>query len=147
MSKEIFRHRWLACYENEQGIPYLWMPSGVLAVPITSEREIVFITELSPAYGERVLFLPGGGIEPGEDPAESANRELQEEAGFKAGRLERLGRLHPLVKYLQAHLTVFLARDLEISKLTGDERWEVGVERIPLAALFMAQKFLMNETL
>ncbi len=82
--------------------------------------------------GEMILFLPSGKLEPGEETAVSANRELQEEIGFAAGRLDRLAELHPWVKYLTATLTVYLARDLTPSRLQGDEPYEIVPEYVSL---------------
>ena len=59
--------------------------------------------------------------------------ELQEEIGYRAGRLDYLGELWPWAKYLAVRS--FLARELTPSKLMGDEGYEVGVEQLPLAEL------------
>ena len=58
------------------------------------------------------LELPSGQIEEGESPKESAFRELEEETGYRAGKLETIGFFHPLSRSTQkAHL--FLAKDLK----------------------------------
>lgn len=51
--------------------------------------------EPSPVFGERVLLLPGGMEEPEETHEETANRELQEEVGLRAERLDYPGELRP----------------------------------------------------
>jgi ADP-ribose diphosphatase len=81
-----------------------------------------------------VLILPGGTVEPGEPPAETAGRELQEEIGYRAGSLHFLGELRPYSKYLTVCSFVYLACDLTASWLEGDEAYEIGVEPVPLAA-------------
>jgi hypothetical protein len=93
-----------------------------------------------------------------------ANRELQEEVGYRADRLDFLGELRPWSKYLAVRTRVYLARDLRESALPGDEAYEIGVERVPLAAfealvdqgrlrdaraiaaLHLARRFLEDET-
>ena len=88
-------------------------------------------------------------------------RELQEEIGFRAGRLDFLGELRPYSKYLAARTFVYLARDMTPHKLEGDEDHDIGVHLTPLseferliaasrlldarviAALYLAQDFLM----
>ncbi len=104
-----------------------------LIVPFTAEGEVLLSLEPSAAFDEPTLILPGGIVEAGEPPAEAANRELQEEIGYKAGRLDFLGELRPFSKYLAVRSFVYLARDLIPSKLAGDEDYEVGIERVALS--------------
>lgn len=59
------------------------------------------------------LEFPGGVTDRGEEPRESAYRELQEETGFKAGKLTHLGTVNPNPALFQNHLHVYLAQDLE----------------------------------
>ncbi len=138
---------------------------GALCVPITDTGMVIFIAEPAPAYGEHVLTLPGGGIEPEEVPVEAANRELQEEIGYKALKIDVLGTLRPWEKYLKAEVHVFLVRHLVASKLHGDEIYEITTQLVPIndferlirdgqlhdssviAALYMARDFLMREML
>jgi 8-oxo-dGTP pyrophosphatase MutT (NUDIX family) len=64
----------------------------------------------------------------------TAARELQEEVGYRAGRLEFVGELRPFSKYLTTRSFVYLARDLVPSAIADrDENYEIGVERVPLA--------------
>src|SRR5436309_2937554 len=76
---------------------------------------------------------------------ETANHELQEEAGYAAGRLDFLGELRPFSKYLTARSFVYLARALTPSHLQGDETYSIGVEQVPLGefeALIAAGRLL-----
>ena len=107
----------------------------VLVVPLTDAGEVLLATEPSPAFGITVRILPGGQVEPGLTLAEVANKELQEEIGCRAGRLDSLGELWPWAKYLAVRSHLFLARDLAPSKLAGDEGYVIGVEAMPLAEL------------
>jgi ADP-ribose diphosphatase len=107
----------------------------VLVVALTDDGDVLLAVEPSPAFGTAVRILPGGQVEPELSLADSANKELQEELGFRAGRLDVLGELWPWAKYLAVRSHVFLARELTPSKLMGDEGYEVGVEQLPLAEL------------
>lgn len=164
MTETYFQNRWYRIYQSETvDTSVIAIRDAVMIVPVFDDGRVLMTVEYSPAFNERVLILSSGGIEAGEDPAESANRELQEETGFKAGRLDYLGRLCPFIKYLNQHLTIFLARDLQPSKLQGDEDYEIGLEYTALddferliaegrvkdcgviAALYMARAFLERE--
>jgi hypothetical protein len=52
--------------------------------------------------------------------------------GLHAGRLDYLGALRPFSKYFRQTSYVYLARDLAPIRLQGDEKHEIGVERVPL---------------
>lgn len=142
---------------------YIRTPDGTMCVPLTDSGMVIFIVEPSEAFGQDVLLLPGGGIDPGESYDECANRELQEEIGYKSQRLDYLGELHPWEKYLTLRAQIFLARDLVPSRLHGDEIYSISTYLAPLddfermiadgrlrdstviAALYMARQFLENE--
>ncbi len=134
-----------------------------LIVPLTAERRVLLTVEPSPALGREVLILPGGEVSSGELSLQTANRELQEEIGYRAGRLDFLATLHPWSKYLTTACHIYLARDLTASRLTGDEDYTIGVEAHPLdrfeqliaggrltdarviAALYLARRYLQWE--
>src|SRR3989344_4731356 len=62
-----------------------------LIVPVTSDGKVILIREYFYAIDERQISLPKGRIEDGMDALTTANKELQEEAGYKAGKLEKIG--------------------------------------------------------
>lgn len=132
MAKLLYPNRWLSLYEGVGG-PYIATGSAVMCVPVTPEGSVQFIVEPNAYDGTLALYLPAGKIEPGEDLAVCANRELQEEAGVKAGRLDVLATIDPWFKYLDSRLTLFLARDLTPSRLQGDEGYVIATETHPLS--------------
>jgi 8-oxo-dGTP pyrophosphatase MutT (NUDIX family) len=116
---------------DSDGAGFVHCGDGVLVVPLTGDGEVLMAVERSPAFDREVLLLVGGEVEEGEPLAETANRELQEELGWRAERLDWLGELHPW-KYLTTRQFVFLARDLVPNKLEGDEIHRVGTRKVPL---------------
>jgi ADP-ribose pyrophosphatase len=76
------------------------------------------------AIGREMIELPAGTLEVGEDPAACAARELAEETGYRAARLERILRLHPSPGILSEEMTVYRAYDLT----KGEPAREAGEE-------------------
>jgi ADP-ribose pyrophosphatase len=76
------------------------------------------------AVGREMIEIPAGTLEPGEEPAACAARELAEETGYRAGRLEPMLRLHPSPGIMTEEMTVYLASDL----VAGPPSPEAGEE-------------------
>ena len=64
-------------------------------VPITADRQVVLIRQFRHGAQRVTLEIPGGLVDPGEDPAEAALRECLEETGFRARHAEPLGVVNP----------------------------------------------------
>lgn len=125
--------RWFSLWADDDGVTYVHCDDGVVVVPLTADGCVLLAVERSPAFDRESLGLVGGEAEEGEPLAETANRELQEEIGWRAGRIDYLGELHPF-RYLDTRQHAFLARDLTPSKLEGDELYPVGIHKVPLAS-------------
>jgi ADP-ribose diphosphatase len=132
-TKLVCAHKWISLHENENGNGFIKMGDAVMTVPLFEDGTVLFVREYSVAYDEQVLYLPSGAVETDEPLEVTANREMQEEAGYKAARLDYLGELRPGIKYAQWRFLIFLAQDLSESRLEGDEPWEIEIERYPLA--------------
>ena len=83
-------------------------------VVIIAEHEGNFVLVRQWRHGEDNLTLefPGGVMDPGEQPAATALRELEEETGYKAGKLTFLGKVSSNTALFKNHFSVFLAEDL-----------------------------------
>ena len=66
-------------------------PGAVCMVPVTADGRLLLVTQYRHAAGRRLLELPAGTLEPGEEPLAAVARELQEEVGRHPGRIEALG--------------------------------------------------------
>ena len=64
---------------------------SVVMVPVDDDGGIWFVRQYRHAAGREILELPAGSLEPEEEPAVCAGRELREEIGMRAGRLDRIG--------------------------------------------------------
>ena len=130
-----------------------------LIVPITEDGQLIVIKEYFAAIDSYELGLPKGRIDSGSS-LEAANRELQEEIGYKANELIKLGTLIVSPGNTRHKTHIYLARKLVESKLPHDEEEEIEVMKIPfdsfeklidnkklnearfIAALYMAHNYL-----
>jgi ADP-ribose pyrophosphatase len=88
-------------------------PGASAVVPFASEREVLLIRQYRHAAGGSLLEVPAGKLEPGEPPERCAARELEEEAGQRAGRLVRLGCIWTTPGFTDERIHLFAAFDLE----------------------------------
>lgn len=107
-------------------------PGAAAIVAITDEREVLLVRQYRHALGRFLLEIPAGKLSPGEAPEACAARELEEEVGFRAGRLEPLGALVPAPGFADEVIHLYLARDLEASTQALDEDEVLSVERMHL---------------
>lgn len=105
---------------------------AVTILPIDSMGNIWFIRQYRHSIGQELLELPAGVIEAGEDPLAGAQRELREEIGMAAGKLEKIGGFFLAPGYSTEWMHVFLGTDLTPAPLPGDETEILQVEKIPL---------------
>ncbi|QDV84330.1 NUDIX hydrolase [Planctomycetes bacterium TBK1r] len=63
-------------------------PGAVVLLPILEDGRVVLIENTRPTVGETLLELPAGTRESGEEAVVTASRELIEETGYRAGKLE-----------------------------------------------------------
>ena len=87
-------------------------PGAVTVIAVTEDRRLVMIRNHRVAVGVRLLELCAGKLEPGEDPIESAGRELEEETGFSAASITSLGRFYTSPGFADELMHVFEATDL-----------------------------------
>lgn len=108
---------------------------AVMVVALKDPRTALLIEEYCGGTDDYQLSLPKGLVEPGEDVLDAANRELMEEAGYGAERLEYLTHLSLSPGYMSQRIAVVLARDLYEKRLSGDEPEPIRVDSVDLYAL------------
>jgi 8-oxo-dGTP pyrophosphatase MutT (NUDIX family) len=82
-------------------------------VPITADGHVVMIRQYRHGSQRVTLEIPGGLVDPGEDPAEAALRECLEETGYRARRAEPLGVVSPNPALFANRLYGYFATDVE----------------------------------
>lgn len=85
-------------------------PGAVALVPLTQDGQVLLVRQYRYAAGRELLEIPAGTLEPGEDPEACAIRELEEETGRKAGRLELLGSVYTSPGFCSERIHIYLAR-------------------------------------
>jgi ADP-ribose pyrophosphatase len=114
---------------------------SVVLVPLDSNGNLLFVRQYRHAAGTDLLELPAGTLEPGEDPAVCAAREIREETGFAAGKLEKIGEFYLAPGYSTEFMLVYLARDLTYDPLEADADEFLSLEKIPVTeAIQMAER-------
>ncbi|MBN2468061.1 MAG: NUDIX hydrolase [Deltaproteobacteria bacterium] len=111
-------------------------PDWVNIIPVTDDNQVVFVKQFRHGTKEVTLEIPGGVVERGDTPEESARRELLEETGYCAGSLKFLGAVdaNPAIFTNKCH--TYLATNLK--KINGgdfDETEDIKIEHIPLEAV------------
>jgi ADP-ribose pyrophosphatase len=102
-------------------------------VAVDEHETVLLVRQLRPAVGEVLLELPAGILDPGEDPITCARRELEEETGYTADRLEPLVRFYPSPGFCTEVLHIFVAQGLRECAGEPDEDEDLELVRMPLA--------------
>ncbi len=111
-------------------------PQGaVLVVPLLDRETVLLIREYAAGMDRYELALPKGHIEEGEDPLTAGNREIQEEIGYAANRLEQIASFTIAPGYLGHTTHIVLASDLYPHRIEGDEPEPIEVVPWKIAAL------------
>jgi ADP-ribose pyrophosphatase len=108
---------------------------GSTAVVAIHDGSIVLVRQHREPADRELIELPAGTLEDGEDPLESAQRELEEEVGLKGGRWRNLGTYFTSPGFLDEEMHLFLAEDLEQGEQDLDEDEDVELLRWPLEEL------------
>jgi len=120
----------------EIGFFLLETPDWVNVLPITADGQIVMVRQYRHGYRKVSLEIPGGLIDPGEDPATAAARELSEETGFEAERVEPLGVMNPNPSMMTNRCFAYLATGCRrAGELRMDPGEDIEVVTVPLGEL------------
>lgn len=88
-------------------------PGASAVVPILDDGRLVLVRQYRYPAKRTFVEVPAGKLDiPGEDPTEVARRELEEETGWSAGKLEAIGSLYAAIGYSNEVIHCFIATDL-----------------------------------
>jgi 8-oxo-dGTP pyrophosphatase MutT (NUDIX family) len=124
------------------------LPPSVCVLPLTDTGEVVMIRQYRHPLGETLLEIPGGFIDKGEDPSESARRELLEETGYAFDEIIHLGKIAANPGVLDNYTHLFLAKGgRRVQRQHLDANEDIEIVLVPLEQLVgMLQRGRTNGT-
>jgi len=114
---------------------------SVVLIPVDEEGNLLFVRQYRTAVGRDLLELPAGTRDENETFEGCAAREIREETGMEAGKLQKIGEFYLVPGYSTELMAAFLATELKENPLDADEDEFLDVEKIPLKqAMEMAER-------
>jgi len=106
---------------------YVVHGGAVLVVPVLADGRLLVERQFRYPLARVFLEFPAGKIDPGENPLDTARREMIEETGYAVARLTPLGVLHPVISYSTEEIRCYVGEDLRAvgAKLDHGEFLEV----------------------
>jgi ADP-ribose pyrophosphatase len=102
-------------------------PGGAVVVPIKDDGKIILVKQFRYPLQKTLLELPAGKLDKDEDPLKCATRELEEETGYKAKEIKKLGQIYTAPGYCTEILHIYSAKGL-IPGNHNREEGEQGME-------------------
>lgn len=96
-------------------------PGAVVILPLLDDGRLCFVRNYRVAVRDTLIELPAGTLEPNEDPAVAAERELAEETGYRAGQIEHKITFCMSPGILDEQMHFFVARQLQPGPTSFDE--------------------------
>ena len=95
--------------------------SGGSAILCEKDGKILLVRQFRAPYKKEILEIPAGKVNPGEDPEETAIRELEEEGGVKAEKVEKMFDVYPSPGYTEEIIRIYRAINVSDSKMNLDD--------------------------
>jgi ADP-ribose pyrophosphatase len=129
VSHSIFSGRMLKVFLDKVQLPndktstreWIEHPGAACIIPILPDGKLGMIRQYR--YPAKRVFIefPAGKLDKGESPEDCANRELEEEIGYSAGKLKFLTKIHPAIGFSNEQMWLYLAEDLTKTNGKNDE--------------------------
>ncbi|MDR1195599.1 MAG: NUDIX hydrolase [Endomicrobium sp.] len=123
-------------YSDEVSLPngqnavreYLGHPGAAAVLAFLDKRNIILVKQYRYAAGKYTYEIPAGKLDAGESPLDCIKRELEEETGYKAKRIEKMINFHPTTAFSTEILYIFAAFGLIKGDKHPDEDEFVSTE-------------------
>ena len=109
---------------------------GAVIAALTEDKKLVMVRQYRKPADKVMLEVPAGKIDPGEKPLDAAVRELKEETGYTAEKVEFLTQFYPSVGYSEEVLYLYLCTGLTPGETNFDENEAIDIEEVELDRLF-----------
>ena len=110
-------------------------PGAVAIVAIDSDGRMAFVRQLREATRGRLLEIPAGTREEGEEPLATARRELREECGLTGGTWTRLGGFWTTPGFSREYMHVFLAEGVDRGEAEPEADEDIEIVLLPLGEI------------
>jgi len=100
-------------------------PGAVAILPILDDGRICFVKNYRVAVEETLVELPAGTLEENEPPETTAGRELAEETGYRAGKIQHLTEFYMSPGILGEKMYLFLATELQAGEMSLEPGEEI----------------------
>lgn len=104
----------------------------VIVFPVTPDYEVYLISEYRTLHKKRVIEAVAGHVDKGENPLETAKRELKEEIGLSGVIWEQLAQIKAAGSVIKSDMSLFMVKDLEIGKPNPEEGEDIILLKMPL---------------
>jgi ADP-ribose pyrophosphatase len=109
---------------------------GAVLAAITPEGKMVMVRQFRKPAERVMLEVPAGKIDAGEEAEHAAVRELKEETGYTAGKVEHLASFYPSVGYSEEVLHLYLCTELTAGNTCFDENEAIDIEEMDVDLLY-----------
>ena len=120
---------------EENGKQIVEHPGSVAIVAIDDQDRVVLVQQYREPARKQLLELPAGVREEGEQPLETAQRELREECGLHGGEWREVAGAWTTPGFVREHLTLFIATGLEEGAADPDDGEDVQIVRRPVSEI------------
>ena len=104
----------------------------VAIIALDAEDNVLLVEQYRTPVAKKLLEIPAGGIEPGENPEDCVRREMREETGFLPQKLERLSGFYSSPGYSTEYLHLYLATELISRPLQAEDSESIKLVRVRL---------------